>query len=483
MRSALILSSRHCRPPSGRRAAAAVVSVLAAIAAVLTGFVAPPASAAAVSTGVITGVGGKCVDVAAANSANGTAVQLYDCNGTAAQSWTVGTDGTVRALGKCLDVTGQGTANGTLVQLWDCNGSGAQQWTSESDGHLRNPQSGRYLDVPGGSTANGTRLQIWDRNTNPWQTWHLPGGGTTTPPPGSCAPSLGSGQYNTPVSFGGRTYQVLVHIPARAAGTRLPLVLDLHGSQMTGAGQLSYSNMGPTADANGFIVVAPTGVVPSGSGFIWNVPYVTPSGTRDDVGFLRQVIDTLTPAACVDAARVYATGYSGGGRMSSALGCLLADKIAAIAPVSGIRAGRPDPADHSRPDLSTCTPSRAVPVIAFHGQQDNTDPYNGGGDATAWQYSVPVAQQAWAGLDGCTTGPATTQVSAHVSDTVYSGCRDGAEVRLYTISNGGHTWPDSPQDNGNGTVTHEISADTLMWQFFQAHPLPGAAATSSASLR
>ena len=126
-------------------------------------------------TGVITGVGGKCVDVASGGTANGTAVQLYDCNGTASQSWTVGTDGTVRALGKCLDVTGQGTANGTQLQLWDCNGSGAQQWTAESDGHLLNPQSGRYLDVPGGNTANGTRLQIYDRNTNAWQIWHLPG--------------------------------------------------------------------------------------------------------------------------------------------------------------------------------------------------------------------------------------------------------------------------------------------------------------------
>ncbi|MFB7775988.1 glycosyl hydrolase [Streptomyces bauhiniae] len=125
-------------------------------------------------TGAITGVGGKCVDVAGGAPANGTAVQLYDCNGGDAQKWTVGTDGTVRALGKCLDVTGQGTANGTRLQLWDCNGSGAQQWTAESDGHLKNPQSGRYLDAPGGSTANGTRLQIYDRNSNAWQVWHLP---------------------------------------------------------------------------------------------------------------------------------------------------------------------------------------------------------------------------------------------------------------------------------------------------------------------
>ncbi|MFF0223260.1 glycosyl hydrolase [Streptomyces sp. NPDC004629] len=125
-------------------------------------------------TGAITGVGGRCVDVAGGGTADGTAVQLWDCNGSTAQEWTVGSDGTIRALGKCLDVTGQGTANGTQLQLWECNNSGAQQWTAESDGHLKNPQSGRYLDAPGGNTANGTRLQIWDRNTNPWQTWHLP---------------------------------------------------------------------------------------------------------------------------------------------------------------------------------------------------------------------------------------------------------------------------------------------------------------------
>jgi mannan endo-1,4-beta-mannosidase len=125
-------------------------------------------------TGAITGIGGKCVDVAAASTTNGTAVQLYDCNGTTAQQWTVGTDGTIRALGKCLDVTGQGTANGSLIQIWDCNGSSAQQWAAQTNGHLRNPQSARDLDLPAGNTTNGTRLQIWDTNTNAWQIWHLP---------------------------------------------------------------------------------------------------------------------------------------------------------------------------------------------------------------------------------------------------------------------------------------------------------------------
>ncbi|MFD6415827.1 alpha/beta hydrolase family esterase [Streptomyces sp. NPDC060194] len=318
-------------------------------------------------------------------------------------------------------------------------------------------------------TANASAVHLRDRHTEPRQTRRPPDG---TVPPGTRTPSLAAGQYTTPVVFGGSTYQVLVRIPDRAPGARLPMVLDLHGSRSTGPDQLAYSNMAPTADANGFVVVAPTGVVPSGSGFSWNVPHVTPSGTRDDVGFIRQVIDTLTVGACLDPARIYATGYSGGGRMASALGCMLSDRIAAIAPVAGLRAGRPDPSGASAPDPASCAPSRPVPVIAFHGQRDGTNPYGGGGDVIAWRYSVPVALQRWAALNDCTTGPTTTRISAHVRKTVFTGCRAGAEAQLYTVSDGGHTWPGTPHDNGNGLVTREIDANRLMWEFFRRHTLP-----------
>ena len=100
--------------------------------------------------GAIRGLAGKCVDVAGADTANGTPVQLYDCNGTAAQNWTVGSDGTVRALGKCLDVASGGTADGTPVQLWDCNGTAAQKWVVTAARDIVNPQAafsrrqGRY---------------------------------------------------------------------------------------------------------------------------------------------------------------------------------------------------------------------------------------------------------------------------------------------------------------------------------------------------
>ena len=125
-------------------------------------------------TGRITGLGGKCVDVAGANTANGTPVQLWDCNGTGAQNWTIGTDGTIRALGKCMDVSGGGTANGTKVQLWDCNGTGAQQWRISAANDIVNPQSNRCLDATGVSSANGTRLQIWDCTGGANQKWAVP---------------------------------------------------------------------------------------------------------------------------------------------------------------------------------------------------------------------------------------------------------------------------------------------------------------------
>jgi chitinase len=125
-------------------------------------------------TGQISGYGGKCVDVAGASSANGAAVQLYDCNGTTAQQWTVGSDGTVRALGKCMDVAAAGTANGTQIQLYDCNGTGAQQWSKGTNSSLVNPVSGKCLDATGPSSANGTRLQIWSCTGTANQQWSLP---------------------------------------------------------------------------------------------------------------------------------------------------------------------------------------------------------------------------------------------------------------------------------------------------------------------
>jgi chitinase len=147
-------------------------SLVSAIYETASGGTTPPPSGG--RTGAITGIAGKCVDINAASSANGTAVQLYDCNGSGAQQWTVGTDGTIRALGKCLDVAAAGTANGSLVQIYDCNGTGAQSWSAQANGTLVNSGSGKCLDASGNSSANGTRLQIWDCFAGANQRWTLP---------------------------------------------------------------------------------------------------------------------------------------------------------------------------------------------------------------------------------------------------------------------------------------------------------------------
>ncbi|GAA3462373.1 glycoside hydrolase family 16 protein [Saccharothrix longispora] len=122
--------------------------------------------------GSITGIGGKCVDVAGANPANGTPVQLYDCNGTNAQRWTRQGD-TLRALGKCLDAASGGTADGTLVQLWDCNGTGAQRWAVSGARDIVNIQANKCLDAQNNSSANGTRLQIWTCGGTANQKWNV----------------------------------------------------------------------------------------------------------------------------------------------------------------------------------------------------------------------------------------------------------------------------------------------------------------------
>ncbi|MFH9176696.1 lectin [Streptomyces albogriseolus] len=125
-------------------------------------------------TGEIRGVNGTCLDVDNAGTADGTRVQIYTCNSSAAQRWTVSGDGTLRALGKCLDVSGGGTADGTRVQLWTCNGTGAQVWAAQSDGTVRNPQSGKCLDASGGTWEDRTPVHLWTCHTGPNQKWTLP---------------------------------------------------------------------------------------------------------------------------------------------------------------------------------------------------------------------------------------------------------------------------------------------------------------------
>lgn len=255
--------------------------------------------------------------------------------------------------------------------------------------------------------------------------------------------------------------RVLVHVGARVKG-RAPLVLNLHGSGSRGSEQLASSKLAATADARGFIVAAPDGGIPVERGFVWNIPGVptitgkVPGlGDADDVAFFGALIDRLVAIGCVDGKRVYSTGLSGGGRMTSWLGCVLSGRIAAIAPVVGLRAGNPDPADKSRPDPKTCAPKRAMPVLAFAGGADNTNPIAGGG-AGYWQYSLDAALARWAEIAGCAQKLPTRWVAARVRVEEY-GCRGGVEVAGQVDETGGHNWL--------------VADNEAMWRFFSRHRL------------
>ncbi|WP_431930497.1 glycoside hydrolase family protein [Micromonospora sp. RP3T] len=148
------------------------VVVLGAVGAVLGAGLAVAPTARASAHPTIVGAGGRCVDVAWTQTANGTPIQLADCNGTVAQDWFHDGSGPVRALGKCLDVAGGVRVDGTRIQLFDCNGTGAQQWRF-TDGQLVNTGSGKCLDAPG--DADGTHLRLWTCTGSPTQRWSVPG--------------------------------------------------------------------------------------------------------------------------------------------------------------------------------------------------------------------------------------------------------------------------------------------------------------------
>jgi len=272
---------------------------------------------------------------------------------------------------------------------------------------------------------------------------------------------IGAAGVTVRVAVGATGRTMLLHRPQGADPARpAPLLFLLHGSGGNGAAILKRSGLEDTADRHGFIVAAPDAGIPQGSGFVWNIPGVPSTsgrmpqpGDADDVAFFGQAIDWLAAHHCVDRRRVYATGLSGGGRMTSLLGCVAADRFAAIAPVVGLRAGRPSPADPRKSDPASCRPSRPVPLIAFAGDEDTTNPIVGGG-APYWQYSMAAAMARWSALNGCSTALPRTPVSTSVYQEGYGRCRAGADVIARITIGGTHDW---------------VVDNEAMWVFLSRH--------------
>lgn len=258
------------------------------------------------------------------------------------------------------------------------------------------------------------------------------------------------------VTIGTTGRDMLVHMPRNFAGAA-PLVFLLHGSTGTGADMLGGARLAETADRHGFVVAAPDGGIRAAPGFVWNIPGVPTvtgkvpgPGDPDDVSFLSAAIDWLAAKGCVDRSRVYATGLSGGGRMASWLGCVASDRFAAIAPVVGLRAGNPSAADTRFPDPASCAPQRSMPVMAFAGARDTTNPIAGGG-AAYWQYPMRVAEARWADLNRCRAPLPPRTLPGGIAERGYRDCRGGSEVIARIDPAGGHSW---------------VADNEAMWGFF-----------------
>jgi polyhydroxybutyrate depolymerase len=321
---------------------------------------------------------------------------------------------------------------------------------------------------------------------------------------GACAVSgLSPGIQSVAVLSSGLTRPVRVFVPPAAAqGGALPLIIDLHGSGGNGAEQARVSRLSDLGAREGFVVANPSGGVTlpnAPNAHYWNIPGVpltsgapTPADAPDDVRFISDTIEQIARKTCVDPRRIYVTGMSGGGRMTSLLACQLSTRIAAFAPVSGLRAGLTAAQNLAQPDPATCQPQRAVPIVTFHGTGDSVNPF-AGSETPRWGYGIPAALHRWAEIDHCQGQPRERRVSTHVTLVRYGPCAGGAEVWLYRTDapgdqGGGHAWPGSvspaspaaalPSEQlRNNVPGTEINASELMWQFFKAHPLPAASGT------
>jgi len=268
---------------------------------------------------------------------------------------------------------------------------------------------------------------------------------------------------NGSIVSSGEEREYLLHVPKSYDSTRpTPLVISMHGAGGWPAQQRDLSEWNETADEHGFIVVYPAALEGSGARS-WRMSDET--ALASDESFISDLIDQLEKTYNIDPTRIYANGLSAGGGMSFALSCTLSDRIAAIGTVAAARVL----------PWSWCRDERPVPLVAFHGTADSIVPYDGGrtwiGDITFPDVEDWVAR--WARRNRCGTDAVESVVATDVTRRSYAECAGDADVVLFTIEGGGHTWPGGRPlpEWFVGPTSRGVDATRQMWAFFEGHPL------------
>lgn len=267
------------------------------------------------------------------------------------------------------------------------------------------------------------------------------------------------------ITVAGEQREYLLYVPqSYDPETPTPLIINIHGFSQWPANQMKVSQWNDLADQDGFIVV-----YPSGTGFPkrWRVleDNNEPGGPQKELAYFAMLIDTLSSQYNIDPTRIYASGLSNGGGMTVLLACQLSEKIAAIGGVAGAYLV----------DMEKCSPDRPVPAIFFHGMADKIVPYYGG---PSERFELPFPNipdwvSGYAKLNQCTQESKSIIITNSITSTFYSHCVENSEVVFYMIKDGGHTWPggNALPERIAGKTTSDIDATSLMWEFFQKHPL------------
>lgn len=258
-------------------------------------------------------------------------------------------------------------------------------------------------------------------------------------------------------SLGSHSRTFRLHVPKNYSDTQaVAVVLVFHGYGGNAAGMESGSGFSTLADQQGFLAVYPQGLPDKQT----NKPFWAEIGPIDygvdDVLFVSDILNNLQQTYCVDAHRIYATGFSNGGGVTNLLACRMAGRIAAFAPLSANAYAIP----------GGCHPGRPVPLLNMHGTADPLLPYNGIplSKNPDWPLpSLPTYMQTWAVRDGCTRGPDIFLREPKATGMQWTGCQGNVGVVHYRIEGGGHAWP--PLINGKTPAQ-------VMWQFFSTYPLP-----------
>jgi polyhydroxybutyrate depolymerase len=276
---------------------------------------------------------------------------------------------------------------------------------------------------------------------------------------------------NEYLTIDGETRSFLVNDFSHSATEKTALVIVLHGGGGNGGITSTQTNFDQVARREGLIVTYPNGTSGTSNNLLltWNAAHCCSYAMRqekDDVEFIRQIIDYLIATRNVDPKQVFVTGLSNGGMLTHRLGYELPDKITAIAPVIA--------------SLFGDEPLRKfpVPVLTINGSIDERVKVNGGdlggivqgGDigSVADLPTLPITSQGdyWAKVNSCTSF--TDANTTHYTLRTYAGCTSGGAVQNYVVKGMGHSWPGGTQVRPDSDPpVNTVNANELIWDFFK----------------